>query len=182
MLDVTLPNRQHKITPNILNDNVWECTCGAFGFPNISESRNAHLEECRDRGESMTKKLIYLCSPHSHTSSAVRLDRYKAVLDCNKWLIENGFWIFAPIVSSHFLTELLQWTDFSYWKEFDTEMITKCEELWVLMMPGTGESKGVRAEIEIARLQEKKIRAIWWHEYTKTYVIQDFEDSFMTWK
>jgi hypothetical protein len=40
-------------------------------------------------------------------------------------------------------------------------MITRCDEVWVLMIPGTIDSKGVRAEIEIAKLQGKRINVIW---------------------
>lgn len=108
------------------------------------------------------KKMIYLASPHSHTSSGVRQDRYEAALQCTSWLIERGFWCFSPIVHSHNLPcnvgDKISW---EWWKEFDTETIMRCDEVWVLLIPGTNESKGVRAEIEIAKIQGKKIIGIY---------------------
>jgi hypothetical protein len=109
----------------------------------------------------MKKPLIYLASPYSHTSTCIREDRYQAALKCTSWLIENGFWVFSPIVHSHNLPcNSGDRISFEFWEEFDTETITRMDELWVLDIPGVLESKGVRAEIEIAKLQSKKIMVV----------------------
>ncbi len=119
------------------------------------------------------KQLIYLASPHSHTSSLVRLERYEEALRCNTWLVRQGFWIYSPIVSSHYVNVLDEegWKDnkkgWEYWKEFDTEMIKRCDELWVLEIKGTADSVGVRAEVEIAKELKKPIYHIWPKEFAQ---------------
>lgn len=122
-----------------------------------------HLGEMQELGQrSLTKRFIYLASPHSHTSAGVRQDRYVCALNCLSWLLENGFWAFSPIVHCHNLPlnqdeSKIKW---DFWKEFDTETITRCDEVWILLMNGTLESKGVKEEVMIARLQGKKVMVI----------------------
>lgn len=153
-------NIQHKIITHIDTGkplNGWYCTCGEMGYPDTQESRDQHLSKFKEK----VKKMVYLASPHSHTSSGVQQDRYEAALKCTSWLIERGFWCFSPIVHSHNLPcnhgDKISW---EFWKEFDVETITRMDELWILMIPGTTESKGVLAEIEIAKIQGKKIMTI----------------------
>lgn len=106
----------------------------------------------------MKKPLIYLCSPHSHLQAEVRQSRYEEALKCTSWLVSNGFWVYSPIVSNHNLPcNIEKNISWEYWKEFDTEMITRCDELWVLDIEGTSSSVGVKAEIEIAGLLGKRI-------------------------
>lgn len=114
------------------------------------------------KNSNKNKKLIYLASPHSHTNSGVRQDRYQAALECTSWLIENGFWVFSPIVHSHNLpcNKMEKTISWEFWKEFDTETISRMDEVWVLIIPGWKESKGVQAEIEIGRSQGKLLMAI----------------------
>lgn len=127
----------------------------------------------------MKKPLIYLASPHSHPDPKIREERYKESLKCHKWLVENGFWVFSPIVHSHHCYGVDKEQGWEYWKEFDTEMITKCDEVWVLAISGTFESVGIRAEMEIAKLQGKKIAIIapkiWMRE--SDYIISEFDPS-----
>jgi hypothetical protein len=158
-------NVQHKITKIVVDGfdtNSWQCTCGAICHPDVQASRQLHLDSVIKRGGSLTKKLIYLASPHSHTSSGVREDRYKMALECTSWLIARGFWVFSPIVHSHNLplNKNINNIKWEFWREFDTETITRCDEVWVLDIPGTWESKGVRAEIDIAKLQGKMVFVI----------------------
>lgn len=123
------------------------------------------------------KPLIYLASPHSHTSAGIRQDRYQAALECTSWLIENGFWCFSPIVHSHNLPcNSGDRISFEWWKDFDTEAITRMDEFWILIIPGTLESKGVKAEVEIAKLQGKKIMIIR-KQIDNNYYICDLANS-----
>jgi Domain of unknown function (DUF1937) len=174
-------NIQHKIMTHLdtgKSENGWFCTCGATGYPDTQESRNSHLILYNNK----VKKMIYLASPHSHTNAGVRQDRYQAALNCTSWLIENGFWCFSPIIHSHNLPFLKDESKFNFewWKEFDTETITRMDEVWVLVIPGTLESKGVRAEVEIAKLQGKKVFLIWVGLGVYRNVRLDFIENFDT--
>ncbi len=118
------------------------------------------------------KQLIYLASPHSHTKWEVRQERYEEALKCTTWLVRNGFWCYSPIVSSHFIHAGKDLFDdnkkgWEYWKEFDTEMIKRCDEVWVLEVKGTADSVGVKAEIEIAKSLKKSIYHIWPKEFAQ---------------
>jgi Domain of unknown function (DUF1937) len=130
------------------------------------------------------KPLIYLASPYSHTSASIRQDRYEDALKCTSWLFNNGFWGYSPIVNGHNLINVKH--GWEAWKEFDTEMVTRCNEVWILMIPGVFESKGVRVEIEIAKLQGKKIMTVrekWSYGVVvpdsglKNYLVNDLANS-----
>lgn len=133
------------------------------------------------------KPLIYLASPHSHTLSSVREDRYREALRCNTWLVGRGIWVYSPIVASHHVGIALAINgpigtidpraSFEYWKEFDTEMIKRCDELWILEIKGTADSVGVQAERLIAMEMKKRVMHIWpkeaagWSSGSSPYVI-----------
>jgi len=130
------------------------------------------------------KPLIYLASPYSHASSVVREDRYNEALQCTQWLVENRFLVFSPIVHSHHVGQKISGKvdpkyGWGYWKEFDTEMITRCDEIWILVIPGVLESVGVKAEIKINDLQGKKCYLIWGYDYDNYKNVRlDFIESF----
>ena len=54
-------------------------------------------------------------------------------------------------------------SDFDYWEAYDTLIIGRCDKLIVLMMNGWEESKGVQAEIIIARKLKKPIEYMAWN-------------------
>jgi hypothetical protein len=126
-------------------------------------ARDEHFREVKENGGYLKQPLIYLASPHSHLNRLIRAQRYNNVLQATSYFISKGFWIFSPIVHSHYVGIVLEHNFnqksnvFEYWKDFDSELITKCDEMWVLCIDGCMESKGVQAEIEIARLQGKRV-------------------------
>lgn len=104
------------------------------------------------------KSLVYLASPYSNDNKNIVTARYEAVLEATARLLNQGKIVFSPIVHSHFLGEHhgLQ-GDWDFWKQFDETYIERCDELYVLMLDGWRESKGVAAEIELAFAQGKKV-------------------------
>jgi hypothetical protein len=97
--------------------------------------------------------MIYLASPYTHPDPAVREDRYRAAFDyvtrCTRIGIKK---IFSPIVYTHHLAKIGDFpVGFEFWRSFDFEMLTICNELWVLKLPGWENSKGIKEEIEYAR-------------------------------
>ena len=98
-------------------------------------------------------KLVYLASPYTHADKAVEASRYRAVLLAWRWLIDNNrdFHFFVPIVQSHQLCASgdvpVEW---HFWADFDGTMLSKCEQLWALCIPGWRDSVGVRAERRMA--------------------------------
>ena len=94
--------------------------------------------------------MIYLASPYSDPSPAVRDARHTQAVEVTRQLIEREIVVFSPIVYSHQMASELG-GDFESWRKFDFAMLDLAEELWVLTLDGWKESVGVAAEIEHAR-------------------------------
>lgn len=99
----------------------------------------------------MSKKLSYLASPYTHESSRVRQNRYEAVCRVAGRLMRDGHLIFSPIAHSHAIAEMCELPGhWEFWQEHDRAMLSACEKLIVLKLPGWDISVGVAAEIELA--------------------------------
>lgn len=94
--------------------------------------------------------MIYLASPYSDQSPAIRNARYVQAASVARQLIRLGHVVFSPIAYSHQMADELG-GDFESWQKFDLEMIDVADEVWVLTLNGWKESIGVAAEIEHAR-------------------------------
>ena len=95
--------------------------------------------------------LIYLASPYSHPDDAVRLKRFETVCFVASNLMREGHHIFSPIAHTHPIA--IQGDlplGFDYWEAYDRKILAACGALWVVMMDGWRESKGVKAEVQIA--------------------------------
>jgi nucleoside 2-deoxyribosyltransferase len=95
--------------------------------------------------------VIYLASPYSHPEPCVREERFHAVCRKAAELIREGMIVFCPIAHSHPMTAFGLPVDWDYWEAFDRIFLEHCSEVWVLMLDGWRESKGVAAEVGIAR-------------------------------
>ena len=94
------------------------------------------------------KKLIYLAGAYSGTprESFNNLTRYAVEL------FNIGFFVYSPITHCHPMAVVGGMpTDFEFWGEYNRAMISKCDEVIVLMYEGWEDSTGVQAEIKIAR-------------------------------
>ena len=62
-----------------------------------------------------------------------------------------GRHVLSPIAHSHGIAQHDVPGDWSYWESLDRRFLEMCDEMAVLMLDGWNESKGVQAEIRIAR-------------------------------
>ncbi len=98
--------------------------------------------------------LTYIACPYTHANPAIMEQRFHAV---NAFAVEimNGDRdrvVFSPISHSHPIATAGDLPpDWDYWARFDRAFLTHSRELLVLMLPGWAESRGVSAEIEIAK-------------------------------
>jgi hypothetical protein len=101
----------------------------------------------------------YLGSPYSHDDQWVRQHRYEVVLRANAQLLRDGHMIYCPIAATH---DLALKHDFSYlqdtWISLNEAMLRPALEMWVCMMDGWEESKGLKWEINRAKELRKPIR------------------------
>ena len=72
-----------------------------------------------------------------------------------------GFTFILPIAMSASMADFCEFgTGFSEWEGDDYTLISKCDELWVLLSDGWKESVGVQAEIKFAHVQKIPVKYI----------------------
>ena len=105
--------------------------------------------------------MIYLASPYSHPDREVMVRRFKQACKMARKLFELGHFVFSPIAHSHPIAEHGELpAKWEYWAAFDTKMISLCDEVWVLKLDGWQKSKGVEAEINIAKGLGKPVKYV----------------------
>lgn len=73
----------------------------------------------------------------------------------------KGHIVFSPISHTHPIAcECELPKHWEYWKKFDECFIGWCDELWVHISIGWERSKGVAAEIDIAKQLQKPVKYI----------------------
>ncbi len=102
--------------------------------------------------------MIYLASPYSHDDALVRETRFRMVCRVAARLMRHGEQVFSPIAHTHPIAEFGLPKGWEYWEEFDRWFIERCDEVVVLMIDGWKTSRGVRAEIILAKEFGKLIR------------------------
>ena len=116
------------------------------------------------KGEGKLKK-IYLAIPYTHKKKSVMQRRFGLANKITADLIRDGNFVYSPISSSHPLVKYGLPVEWDFWFAFDESFIEWADELHVVMADGWKQSKGVKAEIEIA---EKLGKAVVFIEIEKT--------------
>jgi len=104
--------------------------------------------------------MIYLASPYSHPDAAVRQRRYEAACRAAAELIRRGHVVFSPIAHGHAIAQHGLPMDWGFGERQDRRLLAACDELWVLKLDGWEHSRGVQAEIAIARAAGKPVRFV----------------------
>lgn len=103
--------------------------------------------------------VAYLACPYSHPDSKIKQQRHaianRVVFD----LMRRGILVYSPLTHNVPIDQLGIHGNWMNWKDFDHEMVSRCDRLIVLKLPGWEESKGVAAEI--ARANEVGIPIEW---------------------
>lgn len=67
--------------------------------------------------------------------------------------------VFSPICHSHTIALVGDLPgSFDYWREYNRWFLERCDEVWVVMLPGWDKSVGVNAEIKMATLLGKPVK------------------------
>jgi len=113
-------------------------------------------------------KLVYIASPFTHNNPAIREARFVEAVICNGWFLDRykdrDTFFYSPIAHAHTIalrSELPH--EWQFWAAFDECFLSKCDELWVLTVPGWKRSTGVVAERKIAEKYGLPIRFIILH-------------------
>ena len=96
---------------------------------------------------------IYLATPYSHKDPQVRQNRYEHACKVAGKLMEEGNLVFCPIAHSHAIETvgMTKINDGNFWLRQDFAILKHADFLYVCMMPGWGESHGVREEVKFAQ-------------------------------
>ena len=98
--------------------------------------------------------MIYLASPYTSQDNSVVEERHSWAEHVTAKLMIKGFVVFSPIVHNHKLSQNYKLPkDYEFWEKYCLEMLSLASELYVLMLDGWEESKGVKAEIAFAKKQ-----------------------------
>lgn len=105
--------------------------------------------------------LVYLASPYSDDDPEVMEKRYLAACDVVGKLAAINVMVYSPIVHWHVVAKRVQLpTSFSFWSEYDTQMMDVCDMVYVLAIPGWNTSVGVRREVLYAMKAGKQVVVI----------------------
>src|SRR5208337_2459323 len=98
-------------------------------------------------------KLVYLASPLTNADATVRKERTVAVSRACGWFMTNrtDFFFFSPIAAVDSISAacVLPYI-WEFWSAIDKCMLSRCEEFWILCLPGFKTSTGVNAERKLA--------------------------------
>ena len=98
----------------------------------------------------MRDELVYLAQPYSNPSPSVRMYRAAAGAEKAFKLMLTGRVIYAPIAETVFIAQFGEHADtgWDFWKQQDIPKLKRCTELWIYMLPGWKDSRGVRGEVK----------------------------------
>lgn len=93
------------------------------------------------------KAMIYLASPYSHPDPLVREERYLRASWICVQLLQQGRWVYSPIVHCHEMAKTWDLPrDVEFWKQYNLHMLDRASELLILRILGWTESKGIAIE------------------------------------
>jgi len=127
-------------------------------------------------------KFVYVASPYTHADMSMRIERFLQVVRCTGWLMNNmkKFTFFSPINQCHPIAlECTLPGEWEFWARFDECIMSRCDEMWILCIPGWKSSTGVNAERKIAERFNLPIKFVIPQPYSATeagdYIITETE-------
>lgn len=95
--------------------------------------------------------LVYLAAPYNHTDPSVIEYRINAVTHTLAKLISEGNNAITPLLNHFILNSGVTLpSDYVFWHSYCTEVLKRCDYLYVLRLPGWDKSLGVLTEIKTA--------------------------------
>jgi hypothetical protein len=106
------------------------------------------------------REVIFLSAPYNDPDSAVMEDRVKKVAIVASQIERSGKGhVIAPNLSNHLMVKHGHVPrETSWWASQFLTLLSRCDELWVLKLPGWDRSVGVKQEIDHAAKNHIKIR------------------------
>lgn len=97
-------------------------------------------------------KLTYLAGPYTHPNQQVMEDREIQHSRCAAKLIKQNIHVYAPIAETCMIAKHddIKDTGWEFWRAKDLNQLSRCDEMYIILMDGWRESKGVRGEVKFA--------------------------------
>jgi len=106
------------------------------------------------------KPICYLGAPYSDPDPKIRQFREQAVTQKVFDLWKKGILVYSPLTHNCPVDRLGVFGDYQTWLDFDHSMLSRCDKLLFLKLPGWEKSKGLQAEMAFAKQLGLPIKAI----------------------
>ena len=103
------------------------------------------------------KNLAFLASPYWHPDKSVRVKRHSEALEATKWLSENGWHCYSPIVYGLATHSEFEGRQTHTWALFCYRIIDACDYFLVLCTDGWMDSAGIADETKYAFAAHKPV-------------------------
>lgn len=105
---------------------------------------------------------IYLAIPYSIYGPKEREYSFETANKIAYDYIMKGKTVFSPISHSHPIAQYGTPAGFDFWRKFDLEMLSHCQQLVVVCLEGWRDSPGISEEVNFALEHGIHIFYRWW--------------------
>jgi hypothetical protein len=95
--------------------------------------------------------LIYLAAPYSDPDPEVVKDRMERFYATHAMLLARGDVTVSPLLNHQVVGRHTIKGDWAFWRRYSETLLARCDEMWVVTLPGHETSPGVLGEIDFAR-------------------------------
>jgi len=96
--------------------------------------------------------MLYLAAPYTHENPKITEEWVKLTANAAAWLMAQGHHVIAPTLFGHTLVQTTGFEDtHTFWVDWGLNLLSRCDELYVLKLDGWKESKGIKQEVQEAR-------------------------------
>ena len=107
---------------------------------------------------SEAKTKIYLCHPYSHPDPVVMQLRFQSANELAARLMRCGFVVFSPLSHSVPIADHLKnHRSYDFWLGQELAWLRLCDEVWVPLVEGWADSRGIEIELVHASELGKRI-------------------------
>lgn len=107
-------------------------------------------------------KLIYLGAPYSDPDPTIIAARMAAFEDVVARLLTEGQFPISPLLNHGLVGRHKVGGDWTFWQHYSRRLLTHCDVLMIIELPGWQTSEGVTGEIDLARMLSIPVEPASW--------------------
>lgn len=96
-------------------------------------------------------KVVFVSFPYSHQSKDITQWRMRMFRKYAGQLLTQGIHVVSPMSMLDVVTSTGKDVNWNTWQAYCESILLKCDELWILDLPGWDKSDGVQGEIKFAK-------------------------------